>query len=266
MAAMSGVVCVVTGASSGLGESIAVMLAERGAHVTLCGRDQERLQAALTLCITASGGHPKRFLTVTGDTTDASARTDIVKKTVETFGRLDVLVANAGIALPEADINANEATYDKLMDVNLKSVFFLIQAAVPHLETAKGNIVVMSSIASQLAAGTIYAMTKSAIDHMVRCLAVDLGPKNIRVNAVNPGWVPTNIIRHHIGSTAPDEVKLVHDKFTESQVALQPLGKSVVTREAVAEAVCYLAGPAAGFVTGQCLLVDAGRLLAGARP
>ena len=233
--------------------------------MTLCGRDLERLQMSLTLCVEASGGHPERFITVSGNLTDASTRGDIIQKTVDTFGRLDVMVANAGVALLGQDgSNATEEVFDTLMDVNVKAVFFLIQAAIPHLETAKGNIVVMSSVSAHIAApvAMVYSMSKAAIDHMVRCLAVDLGPKNIRVNAVNPTWCATRVIRN-IADT-DDALKVLQDTFSASQAADQPLGNKALTTEAVAEAVGYLASPAAGFVTGQCLLVDAGKSLCGA--
>ena len=194
-------VCIVTGASSGLGESIAVMFAQRGASVTLCGRDENRLQSALTSCTEVSGGHGERFITVEGDVRDSATRKHIVQKTLETFGRLDVLVASAGVSDEGMDIlTATEHTYDLVMDTNVKAVFFQIQEAVPHLQNHAGNIVVISSNTSQFAhPTTTYPMSKAAVDHMVRCLAVDLGPKDIRVNSVNPGFVPTRIITRFVG-------------------------------------------------------------------
>ncbi|XP_005108594.1 uncharacterized oxidoreductase TM_0325 isoform X2 [Aplysia californica] len=193
---LKGKVCVVTGASSGLGESIAIMFAQRGASVTLCGRNEDRLQASLTLCVQASGGQADRFLAVSGDVVDLSARKAIVEKTVEKFGRLDVLVANAGVADPHCGIlTASEETFDKIMNTNVKAVFFQIQEAVPHLAASKGNIIVVSSMLSFMACSPniLYPMSKAAVDHMIRCLAVDLGPKEIRVNAVNPSLIPTRM-------------------------------------------------------------------------
>ena len=195
---MEGKVCIVTGSSSGIGEGIALMLAKRGAFVTLCGRDLARLQTVQTSCVEASGGNSQRFLTVAGDVTEPSVRKDIVQKTVDKFGRLDVLIPNAGVAAKTSIYNATEESYDQIMNLNCKSTFFLIQQALPHLELSQGNVVVVSSYAS-LCVGTthnaIYAMSKAALDHMVRCLAVDLGPKNIRVNSVNPGLIPTPMMR-----------------------------------------------------------------------
>merc|ERR1712154_616185 len=129
------------------------------------------------------------------------------------------------------------------------AVFFQIQKAVPYLESSSGNIVVISSISSVVASSPniVYPMSKAAIDHMVRCLAVDLGPKNIRVNAVNPSFIPTRIRRDYASGEEMD--KLVQEVLA-GEVQKQPLGSAGVTREAIAEAVCYLTSDAASFITG----------------
>ncbi|XP_005108592.1 3-oxoacyl-[acyl-carrier-protein] reductase FabG isoform X1 [Aplysia californica] len=261
---LKGKVCVVTGASSGLGESIAIMFAQRGASVTLCGRNEDRLQASLTLCVQASGGQADRFLAVSGDVVDLSARKAIVEKTVEKFGRLDVLVANAGVADPHCGIlTASEETFDKIMNTNVKAVFFQIQEAVPHLAASKGNIIVVSSMLSFMACSPniLYPMSKAAVDHMIRCLAVDLGPKEIRVNAVNPSLIPTRMRRDY----APDEETMdkQYNQALVPEIEKQPLGNVGVTKEAVAEAVSFLASDAASFLTGLCMPVDGGRSFAG---
>jgi len=257
-------VCLVTGASSGIGQAIAVMLAKRGDKVTLCGRDETRLQETLTQCVKVSQNKDDQFLCVTGDITDSAVRKNIVEKTVEKFGRLDVLVPNAGVAFSNRGLMGHsEQDYDAIMDTNVKAVFFLIQAAVPHLETTHGNIVVISSNATQMVfAMMVYAMSKAAIDHMVRCLAVDLGPKNIRVNAVNPGFIPTRLTRH----MAPEEEQReqLNKAVLDIEITRRPLRGQGITTDAIGEAVCYLSSDAASFVTGQCLLVDGGRWLAGA--
>jgi len=266
---MEGKVCIVTGSSNGIGEGIALMLAKRGASVTLCGRDLDKLQTVLKSCVEASGGHTDRFLTVAGDVVDASVREDIVQKTVYQFGRLDVLVANAGTMTSKTSIfNATEESYDYMMNLNTKSTFFLIQQAIPHLETSKGSIVVVSSSLSLFVgqmSNTIYPMTKAAVDHMVRCLAVDLGPKNIRVNCVNPGFVPTNLIKLFGVEAGLDQsgIDQMLSQVKKREAEVQPLGGDVLTVEAVAEAVCFLSSAAANFITGECLPVDAGRRFVG---
>ncbi|CAG5130844.1 unnamed protein product, partial [Candidula unifasciata] len=189
-------VAIVTGSSSGIGEAIAVAFASRGANVTLCGRDAQRLKSVFDKVVEISGGHQSRFLTVEGDVNDAAVRKEIIDKTVEKFGRLDILVPNAGQAGILGSIsNATEETYDAVMNTNLKSVFFLIQQAIAHLEKSKGTIVIISSNVTSMVMpfGAVYSMSKVALDHLTRCLAVDLGQKGIRVNGVNPGYIPTRI-------------------------------------------------------------------------
>ncbi|CAG5117580.1 unnamed protein product, partial [Candidula unifasciata] len=173
-------VAIVTGSSSGIGEAIAVMFASRGAKVTLCGRDQDSLRSVLEKVVTLSGGHQDKFITVQGDINDAKVQKEIIDKTVEAFGRLDILVANAGISsFLQTVQTATEESYNKHMDTNLKSVFFLIQQAIPHLENSQGNIVNISSNTTSaiLTALTIYSISKAGLDHLTRSLAVDLGPK-----------------------------------------------------------------------------------------
>ncbi|CAG5132765.1 unnamed protein product [Candidula unifasciata] len=253
-------VAIVTGSSAGLGEAIALMFASRGAKVTLCGRDQDRLKSVLDKAVKVSGGHQDRLLTVAGDLNDANVRNQIIEQTVNKFGRLDILVANAGIAgdyRPFA--NETDENYNNVFDTNLKSVFFLIQKAVPHLEKTRGNIVSISSIASLMVIPSIptYSMSKAALDHLTRCLAVDLGSKGIRVNTVNPGYFPTLILRH-LGD--PEEVA---KEIAQTERGQTPLKDRVGVSEDVAEAVVFLASDAAGFITGELIRVDGGRSYAG---
>ena len=174
---------IVTGSSSGIGESTAVMFASRGANVALCGRDVARLQQVLDKCRRAAqeAGHDtSKFVCLAGDLTSAAVREETLTKTVGTFGGLDVLVANHGV-LPFASglDGVTEENFDFGMDVNVKSVLLLIQAAVKELEASKGSVVVTSSISSTLAYPDflVYYMSKAAIDQMVRCLALGLASK-----------------------------------------------------------------------------------------
>lgn len=254
-------VAIVTGSSSGLGETIALLFASRGAKVTLCGRDQERLNSVLDQAIKVSGGHKDRFHTVQGDLTDESVRKDVVVQTIEKFGRLDILVANAGVGSPNGGIlDATEQAYNYIMDTNVKAVFFLIQQALPHIEETKGNIIVISSMLSALSASPslIYPMSKAAIDHLTRCLAVDLGPKGIRVNSVNPSFIPTRILRLFGGDVSGSA-----NDWAVREAEKQPLQGRSGTPEDVAEAVGFLASDAAGFITGQHIVVDGGRSFGG---
>ncbi|CAG5132885.1 unnamed protein product [Candidula unifasciata] len=142
------------------------------------------------------------------------------------------------------------------MDSNVKSVFFLIREAVPHLAKTKGNIIIVSSISSTLTRTTrvVYSISKAAVDHLTRCLAVDLGSKGIRVNSVNPGFIPTRILRFLDGDV---------DAITKSRAEIESTKCMLKGRlgmpEDVSEAVAFLASDAAGFITGENLKIDGGR-------
>ncbi|XP_059162066.1 uncharacterized oxidoreductase TM_0325-like [Physella acuta] len=254
-------VVVITGASSGIGEVAALMFAKRNARVTLSGRDQGRLQAALEKCVEAGGGHADRYLTVQGDVSDPLVRQAIIQRTLDTFGQLDILVPNAGIILEEGGLtNPTEAAYDKTMDVNVKSIFFLIQESIPHLEKTKGCIVNVSSIGALVPFPDeiIYGMSKAALDYMTRTLALGLAPKGIRVNSINPTLTTSRIYRTYTSDPAGTA------SFMTNYASLHPLHQRESTPEEQASVIVFLASQSASFITGQCIAVDGGITLRGA--
>ncbi|XP_005107270.1 3-oxoacyl-[acyl-carrier-protein] reductase FabG-like [Aplysia californica] len=250
-----GQVVIVTGASSGLGEEMALVFAERGAKVTLCGRNVERLEVSMAKCQKAAGGAKDRFITAIGDVNDSQVRKNIIESTVKAFGRLDVLVANAGMGLhTEGFMSESEESYDVVFNSNLKAPFFLVQEAIPELEKTKGKVVIISSIGSTTATGRfiVGAVAKAGLDHMTRCLSLALGPKNIRVNCVNPSIVYTRAYRYFDEKMGFDVMK----KAMENQGPLHPLNGRCSTAREQANVVAFLASGDANFVTGQCVKVD----------
>ncbi|XP_055876221.1 uncharacterized protein LOC106060593 [Biomphalaria glabrata] len=171
---------VITGASIGIGECTAILFAQHGANVVLCGRDERRLSSALQKCQEKSGGNVDKHLAVQGDITESQVRRRIIQQTMNKFGRLDVLVSNAGIMAKNDSLeDATEEAFDSTMNINVKAGFFLIQEAIPHLEKSQGCIVFVSSITSSVVDtdDIIFAMSKAAVDYMTKTFALGLPRK-----------------------------------------------------------------------------------------
>lgn len=249
-----GKVAIITGSNSGIGEAIAVLFASRGAKVTLCGRDHERLKSVLDKVVKVNGGHQDRVITVQGDVNNVKVRKEIVDKTVETFGRVDILVANAGISSFHQTLEAaTEESYIKHVDTNLKSAIFLIQESVLHLEKSKGNIVIISSNTTTLILPTLtmYAFSKAGLDFLCSSLAIDLGSKSIRVNAVNPGYIRTKI-----GRDFSSNGNVFAERLEKLGRERQILKCRSLTVEDVAETVAFLSSDAARCITGEIIRFD----------
>jgi len=250
-------VIIVTGSSTGIGAGTAIKFASEGAAgITLHGRKEDALKKVKEQCEKAGKGTKVHI--VIGDITNQDVREKLVKETVQQFGRLDVLVNNAGISPKAATfIEAKIETYDQIFDINVRSLVVLTQLAVPHLIESKGSIVNISSGASLQALPTynFYCMSKAALDHFTRCLAVDLGPKGVRVNSVNPGAVPETELATRQGWDS--EVLKGFAKQSEQQYPLRRSG----TVDEMADGILYLASDKAKFITGVILPVDGGATL-----
>ena len=244
---VTGRVALVTGAARGIGSACAIALAEAGADVVLGLRDAGT-GSDVAAAIQATG---RRVLAVQMDVTRLPEITRAVAEAQRHFGRIDILVNNAGIGPPNAAERVTEDDFDQTVAVNLKGTFFVSQE-VGRLMIARGEggrIVNLGSQAGAVALPTesVYCMTKAAISHLTRCLAVEWAPHGINVNAVAPTFIRT-----------PGTVKwLADDAFRQDLLSRIPLGR-VGEPSDVAGAVVFLASPAAALITGATLLIDGG--------
>jgi len=246
---LAGKVAVVTGSSRGIGRAIAEGMAGAGAAVTVNGRNPETTQAVAG-AIAAAGG---KSLAVPADVGKVADIERLIKSTVATFGRLDILVNSAGISPHYKPAETmTEAEWDEVIAVNLKGVFLCCQAAGRVMIPQKsGRIINISSIGGQVALPRLiaYCAAKGGIDQLTRVLAVEWAPHHILVNAISPGYIDTDLTKGLRQNAARRDALL-------RQVPLGRLGKP----DEIAGAAIYLASDAASYVTGQTLDVDGGWL------
>ncbi|XP_028137234.1 3-oxoacyl-[acyl-carrier-protein] reductase FabG [Diabrotica virgifera virgifera] len=247
--AFTGKVILITGASSGIGAATAKQFASLGATLALAGRNVDNLKQVASDCSTKSIP-----LLLQGELTNEKDTKAILDKTIEHFGRLDVLVNNAGILETGSIENTTLEQYDRLMNTNVRSVYHLSMLAVPHLVKTKGNIVNVSSVNGMRAFPNVlaYCMSKAAVDQFTRCVALELADKQVRVNSVNPGVTLTNLQKRGGMNDEQYEAFLQRTKDTHA------LGRPGNPDE-VAKAITYLASEDASFITGASLPVDGGR-------
>jgi NAD(P)-dependent dehydrogenase (short-subunit alcohol dehydrogenase family) len=243
-------VCIITGGSSGIGRAAALLFAENGAKVVAVGRSEKELNALRDEAQYCAGTLKIQF----ADVTEATQIEKVVNNTIDAFGQIDVLVNAAGIILNGSIENTMPDDWDKMMNINVRVVFSLMQKCVPHLEKTKGNIVNVSSVAGTRAFPNLlaYGVSKAAVDQLTRCAALDLAPKGVRVNAVNPGVVVTSL--HKRGGMSEEN----YEQFLENSKKTHPIGRVGEPRE-IAELIYYLASEKAGWITGATYAIDGGR-------
>lgn len=247
---LEGKVTIVTGATSGIGRAVALRFAEAGARVALIGRNAQALKE-VDGEIQANGGEA---LTIRADVTIQPIARRIVAQTIERFGGIDVLVNAAGHIVTGTIEDTTLATWDAMINVNLRAVFNLMQQVVPHLSERRGNIVNVSSVTGLRAFPGVlaYCVSKAGLDQLTRCAALELAPKGVRVNAVNPGVVVTEI--HRRGGMSQKDYKA----FLERSKETHPIGRVGQAFE-VAELILYLASERASWITGATYSIDGGR-------
>ncbi|XP_031638614.1 uncharacterized protein LOC116350809 [Contarinia nasturtii] len=249
-----GKVILITGASSGIGADASLHLASKGASVSIVGRNEKRLHEVAEKI--KKSGFP--VLSIIADVTKDAER--IVNETIEHFGKLDVLVNNAGFGIQDNVATANISEFDRVFDTNIRGIITLSKLCVPHLEKTRGNIVNVSSVAGLRAFPNAmsYCMSKAALDQFTKCSALDLAPRGIRVNSINPASVRTNFLKALLGDKYSPELE---EKAYNGRGSQYPVGRAGEVSD-TSHAIAFLANQqSASFLTGIILSVDGGSLL-----
>lgn len=247
-------VVLVTGGSSGIGAAAAILFAKEGANVAIVARNQTKLEEVAKEIET----HGAKALIIKADLSKEEEIATVIPRTIDNFGRLDVLVNNAGISVDGSILSGNllEA-YDAVMQTNVRSVIQLSTAAAPYLIETKGNIINISSIlAVSVSSPNITALhlSKATLDHFTRCAALELASSGVRVNSVNPGPVDNDFL----AKNGPEGDDIEGRK--KALVNALALGY-VATNEEVGELILFLASDKARSVTGSAYFMDNGYLL-----
>ena len=249
MVNFTGKVALITGASSGIGAATAKLFSKLGASLALSGRNVENLEKVAKEC-----EGTKQPLLIKADLGLEEDTKLMLEKTISEYGKIDILINNAGVLEMGTVENTSLEQYDRVMNVNLRAVYHLTMLATPHLIKSKGNIVNVSSVNGirSFPGVLAYNISKAGLDQFTRCVALELAPKGVRVNSVNPGVIITELQKR---GGLNDEA---YSNFLERSKETHALGRPGNVDE-VAEAISFLASDNASFTTGCNLPVDGGR-------
>jgi NAD(P)-dependent dehydrogenase (short-subunit alcohol dehydrogenase family) len=249
---------IVTGSSSGIGQAAVIAFAKEGASVVVHGTNAQRIEKTVHLLKEASISED-RILVVQGEIQKEETLQNLISKTLEKFGKIDVLVNNAGISNASGCDPTSIENFDQVMAVNLRAPFRFIELSLPHLKKTKGNIINVSSVAAHMTpmnspVMTVYCASKAALDRMTQVQALQFAPFGIRVNNINPGPFTTNISARNNLQMDP-----AHREIGEKIVTkVTPLGRSADPKE-LNEIFLLLADSDKGsFITGACWVIDGG--------
>lgn len=238
-------VAIVSGAGHGIGRAVAVALAEAGADVVCCARTQADIDETVRLV----GGAGRAGLAVACDVLETDQLEQLVERTMERFGRIDVLVNNAGGAIPRPAMKISERAFEKVVRFNLTSPFLLTRLVVPHMvrTAGSGSVVNVSSGSSvqQLGGMAHYGAAKAGLNQMTKILAVEFAPR-VRVNAIVVGQIDT-----------PGAASVLSEEVRAQAAARIPMRRLGLDTD-IAACALYLASPASGWVTGHAITVNGG--------
>ena len=235
----------VTGATRGIGRATCLELARAGYDLAFTYRSNDELAHSLTEELKVIGCNSRGYKV---DMADLNALQSTLEKILTEFNQVQVLVNNAGISIDGLALRFKPEDFDKLMNTNLRAAFYTTQALLkPMMKARNGSIVFMSSVIGEMgnAGQSVYAATKAGLIAMAKSLAKEVGSRGIRINAITPGFIDTDMT-----SSLP----AAHKESITSQIPLGVLG----TPEDVAKAVAFLASPASKYITGQVLAVNGG--------
>ena len=248
MFSLKGKAALVTGASRGIGRSVAVCLAQAGAQVGLVGRDRTALQQTCDEIAAGAGG----AMVLEADVTDAASVQRAVAAARSGFGKLDILVCNAGVQRLKPFLDMQPSDWRELIATNLEGALMTMQSVGRGMvEQRSGVVLVMASIYSFVGApgNSIYCMTKGGLLQLAKALAMEWARHNVRVNAICPGWIDTDLTRPYMQDQKAVEGGL-------RQIPMRRFGKP----EDIGPLAVYLASDEASFVTGQAFVVDGGQI------
>lgn len=249
---LTGKKAIVTGGAAGIGKATALLLAEAGAAVTIVDLDEAGAEAVV-LQIVQTGG---KAMFVRGDVSQSEDCRNAIEETVKAWGGVDILFNNAGIIRRATVTELSEDDWDKVMAVNVRSMFLMCKYAIPFMEKSGGGAVINNASGWGLTGGAraaVYCASKGAVVNFTRAMAVDYGAKNIRVNCIAPGDTDTALLRNEARQVGELESAFLKES------ANRPLGR-IARPEEIAAAVVYLASEGASFITGAILPVDGGGL------
>lgn len=247
---LTGKIALITGGTSGIGESTAVLFAKEGASVAITGRNEKRGQAIIEQILTAGG----KAVFIRSDVRKMEDCRQAVEETVHKFGRLDILFNNAGVFYPHNIVDCTEEEWDLQIDINLKGAFLMSKFVLPHMIQQGGGVIINNSSGWGIAGGdsaAAYCASKGGVVLLTKAMAIDHGRQGIRVNCVCPGDVDTPML--------PEDARLRGLKWEDylAGCADRPLGRIGMPDE-IAKAVLFLASEDSSFMTGAALVVDGG--------